>query len=89
MKVSIYVSKNGSSKRGRGFALVRHPLSLSLNETWTYLRSGDTSEFDLPEAIVEEIERRGIWSQLLKNAKARQELEGAFRRPRSHALPSA
>ena len=61
MKVSIYVSKNGSSRRGRGFALVRHPLSLPLNETWAYLRSGDTSEFDLPEAVEEELERRGIW----------------------------
>jgi hypothetical protein len=73
MKVSIYVSKNGSSKRGRGFALVRHPLSLPQNETWSYLRSGDTSEFDLPEAIEEELERRGIWVAAGPKTAARQQ----------------
>ena len=62
MKVNIYVSRRGSSQRGYGFALVRHPLLLRQNETWKYVRCGDTAEFDLPEAVEEEIERRGIWS---------------------------
>jgi hypothetical protein len=62
VKVNIYVSKRGSSQRGYGFALVRHPLLLRQNETWKYVRCGDTAEFDLPEAIEEEIERNGIWS---------------------------
>jgi hypothetical protein len=69
MKVNIYISKRSPLGRRPGIALVRHPLQLPLNETWAYLRSGDTSEFALPEAVEEEIERRGIWSQCLDNVE--------------------
>ena len=62
MKVNIYVSRDGSVERRHGFALLRHPLSLPANDTWTYVRSGDTAEFGLPEAVEEEIARRGMWS---------------------------
>jgi hypothetical protein len=63
VKVSIYVSRDGPFRKRPGIALVRHPLRLPLNDDWTYVRSGDTDEFNLPEAIEEEIERRGIWAQ--------------------------
>jgi hypothetical protein len=35
---------------------------LPRGEKWTYVWSADTKDFNLPEAIEEEIERRGIWA---------------------------
>ena len=72
VKVNIYVSREGPFRRQPGIALVLDPLRIPENGTWTYLRSGDTSEFDLPEAIEEEIERRGIWAQRIENHEIRQ-----------------
>ena len=69
VKVNIYVSKVGPFRRQPGIALVLDPLRIPENETWTYLRSGDTREFDLPEAIEEEIERRGIWAQRIESTE--------------------
>jgi hypothetical protein len=69
VKVSIYVSRDGAFQKQPGIALVRHPLRLPENDTWTYLRTGDTEEFDLPEAIEEEIERRGIWAQRVESSE--------------------
>jgi len=69
VKVNIYVSREGPFRRRSGIALVLDPLRIPENETWTYLRSGDTSEFGLPEAIEEEIERRGIWAQHVENTE--------------------
>ena len=69
VKVSIYVSRDGPYRQRPGIALVRHPLQLPLNNTWTYLRVADTSEFSLPEAIEEEIEHRGIWAQRVESSE--------------------
>ncbi len=35
---------------------------LPRGENWRYVRSADTMEFNLPEAVDEEIERRGFWA---------------------------
>ena len=77
MKVSIYVSRDGRHQQRPGIALVRHPLQLPPNNTWAYLRTGDTSEFDLPEAIEEEIERRGIWAQRVESSEVVRKLRAA------------
>jgi hypothetical protein len=69
VKVNIYVSREGPFRRRPGIALVLDPLRIPENGNWTYLRSGDTREFDLPEAIEEEIERRGIWAQRIESTE--------------------
>jgi len=66
MKVDIYVSECGRSLPRYGFLPPHRPVSLLPRDgRWRYLRSGDTSEFQLPEAVEEEIERRGYWAHPL------------------------
>jgi len=63
MKIDIYVSEKGSSLPRYGLLRVNGPVSLlPSGESWAYVRSGDTAEFHLPEAVEQEIERRGIWA---------------------------
>jgi hypothetical protein len=62
MMVNIYVSENGSIRKRYGLAAAGRPISLPKNETWRYVRCADTAEFNLPEAIEEEIARRGYWA---------------------------
>ena len=63
MKVNIYVSENGWPAPRYGFLPPKSPMSLlPRTEHWKYVRSGDTSEFNLPEAVEEEITRRGFWA---------------------------
>jgi hypothetical protein len=62
MKVNIYVSTRGSLPR-YGFLSPNKPISLlPRGEQWKYVRSVDTAQFNLPEAIEEEIEWHGFWS---------------------------
>ena len=62
MIVNIYVSENGRIRKRYGLAAAGRPISLPKNETWRYVRSADTAELNLPEAIEEEIARRGFWA---------------------------
>jgi len=63
MKVDIYVSECGRSLPRYGFLPPHGPVSLlPRNGEWRYVRSGDTGEFHLPEAVEEEIEKRGYWA---------------------------
>ena len=62
MMVNIYVSENGRIRKRYGLAAAGRPISLPKNETWKYVRSADTAELNLPEAIEEEIARRGSWA---------------------------
>jgi len=63
MKVDIYVSECDRSLPRYGFLPPHRPVSLlPRNAEWRYLRSADTSEFHLPEAVEEEIEKRGYWA---------------------------
>jgi len=63
MKVDIYVSEKESSLPRYGLLRANSPASLlPAGERWMYLRSGDTLEFHLPEAVEQEIERLGIWA---------------------------
>ena len=63
MKVDIYVSERGLSLPRYGFLPPHRPVSLlPADGQWRYVRSGDTSEFHLPEAVEEEIEKRGFWA---------------------------
>jgi hypothetical protein len=63
MKVDIYVSEQDRSLPRYGFLPPHRPVTLLPgNGPWRFVRSGDTSEFHLPEAVEEEIERRGCWA---------------------------
>ena len=63
MKVAIYVSIADRSLPRYGLLSPKSPISLlPAGRRWTYLRSGDTSEFHLPEAVEQEIETRGVWA---------------------------
>jgi len=63
MKVDIYVSEKGNSLPRYGLLRANSTITLlPPGERWTYLRSGDTVEFHLPEAVEREIERLDIWS---------------------------
>jgi hypothetical protein len=76
MKVDIYVSEKESSLPRYSLLRANSPPSLlPSNERWTYLRSGDTREFHLPEAVEQEIERLGIWAHTFGDGA------GAARRP--------
>ncbi len=60
MKVDIYVSDGGRSLPRYGFLPPHRPVSLlPRTGTWRFVRSAETAEFHLPEAVEEEIERRG------------------------------
>jgi hypothetical protein len=75
MKVDIYVSQRESSLPRYSLLKAMSPVSLlPRGETWVFLRSGDTAEFHLPEAIEQEIESRGAWAHAFG--------EGALRRSR-------
>ena len=68
MKVAIYVSEMFVSRTDRSFpcyGLLSPDSPVSLlppGRRWTYLRSGDTAEFHLPEAVEQEIQMRGVWA---------------------------
>ena len=62
MRVNVYVSE---TSRRYGLVPARLPISLPRDENWKYVWSGDTVELNLPEAIEEEIERRGFWTHRL------------------------
>lgn len=64
MKVNLYVSDGFRRQRQYGFlALETSPSLLPRDESWTYMRSGETSEFGLPETVEEEIRRNGYWAR--------------------------
>ena len=71
MKVAIYVSHMFVSRDDRTFPCYgllspKRPASiLPADRKWTYLRSGDTAELHLPEAVEQEIETRGFWTPLV------------------------
>ena len=63
MKINIYVSDSSSSVPRYGFLPPGRPMTLlPRGEKWTYVWSADTKDFHLPEAVEEEIERRGFWA---------------------------
>ena len=63
MKVAIYVSHTDRPLPCYGLLSVNRPVSLlPSSQSWTFLRSGDTAEFHLPEAVEQEIESRGFWA---------------------------
>ena len=63
MKVAIYVSQADRPLPCYGLLSVNRPVSLlPSGQMWTYVRSGDTTEFHLPEAVEQEIEQRGFWA---------------------------
>jgi len=63
MKVNIYVSDDGRFAPRYGFLPPTSPKTLlPRTENWKYVRSADTREFNLPEAVEEEIARRGFWA---------------------------
>ncbi len=63
MKVDIYVTESGRARPRYGFLPPHKPVTLlPPGEGWKYVRSADTGEFHLPEAIEEEIARRGFWA---------------------------
>jgi len=62
MRVNVYVSE---MSHRFGLVPARLPISLPKDENWKYVWSGDTVELNLPEAVVEEIERRGFWTHRL------------------------
>ncbi len=63
MKVAIYVSETDRPLPCYGLLCANRPVSLlPPGQVWTYVRSGDTAEFHLPEAVEQEIERRGFWA---------------------------
>jgi hypothetical protein len=81
MKVDIYVSERESSLPRYGLLRVTSPVSLlPRGENWVYLRSGDTAEFHLPEAVEQEIESRGVWAHSFG--------EGAPSSPRPPSRPA-
>jgi len=62
MKVDIYVSRTDRAPR-YAFVPTNQPVSLlPRGVSWRYVRSADTVELNLPEAIEEHIERRGFWA---------------------------
>jgi hypothetical protein len=63
MRIDIYVSKTERLRPRYGFLPTNRPVSLLPEGTaWRYVGSADTLEFDLPEAVEEQIERRGFWA---------------------------
>jgi hypothetical protein len=63
MKVNIYMSDSSRIRPRYGFIPPGQPVTLlPRGENWKYVRSADTAEFGLPEAVEEEIERRGFWA---------------------------
>jgi hypothetical protein len=63
MKVAIYVSHTDRALPCYGLLSASSQVSLlPPGEKWTYVRSGDTAEFHLPEAVEQEIESRGFWA---------------------------
>jgi hypothetical protein len=63
MKINIYVSESNSPIPRYGFLPPHQPMTLlPQGEKWTYVWSADTKDFNLPEAIEEEIERCGFWA---------------------------
>jgi hypothetical protein len=63
MKVNIYISEGAWSAPLYGFLPPQNPVTLlPRTESWKYVRSADTVEFNLPAAVEEEIERRGFWA---------------------------
>jgi hypothetical protein len=63
MKINIYVSEGSSPVPRYGFLPPDNPLTLlPRGEKWTYVWSADTRDFNLPEAVEEEIERHGFWA---------------------------
>ena len=75
MKVDIYVSETSQPLPRYGFLPSHQPVSLlPRTESWRYLRSADTTEFHLPEAVEEEIGRRGYWAHTFgQRARDREE----------------
>jgi len=63
MKVEIFVSERETGLPHYVLLRIGSPLSLlPAGEKWTHVRSGDTSEFHLPEAVEQEIQERGRWA---------------------------
>ena len=63
MRINIYLSESDSPIPRYGFLPPHQPMTLlPRGEKWTYVWSADTKDFNLPEAIEEEIERRGFWA---------------------------
>ena len=62
MRINIYLSESDSPIPRYGFLPPHQPMTLlPRGEKWTYVWSADTKDSNLPEAIEEEIERRGFW----------------------------
>ena len=74
MKVDIYVSKTERLRPRYGFLPTNRPVSLlPEGAAWRYVGSADTLEFDLPEAVEEQIERRGYWAAELLSKRSVEE----------------
>jgi len=72
MKVAIYVSVTERALPRYGLLSPDRPISLlPPGRRWAYLRSGDTSEFHLPEAVEQEIQTRGVWAHTFGEGASR------------------
>ena len=88
MKVAIYVSQTDRPLPCYGLLLASSPVSLlPSGERWTYVRSGDTAEFHLPEAVEQEIESRGFWAHTFGEGAPASRAGGQTRKPRSYLGP--
>ena len=88
MKVAIYVSQTDRPLPCYGLLSANSPASLlPPGRTWTYVRSGDTAEFHLSEAVEQEIERRGFWAHTFGDGSPVTHPAAQTRNPRRR-LPS-
>jgi hypothetical protein len=63
MRIHIYVSESDQILPRYGFLPTGKSVSrLPRGERWRYVRTVDTADFNLPEAVEEEMERRGFWA---------------------------
>lgn len=88
MKVAIYVSQTDRPLPCYGLLSANSPVSLlPSGQRWTYVRSGDTAEFHLPEAVEQEIESRGFWAHTFGEGAPASHPAAQARKPRSYLGP--
>ena len=87
MKVAIYVSQTDRPLPCYGLLSVNRPVSLlPSDQRWTFVRSGDTAEFHLPEAVEQEIESRGFWAHTFGDGAPVSHPAAQTREPRTASL---
>lgn len=78
MKVQIFLSEHEPSRPRVAFVAPGAPLSALPDEArWKYARCADTSEFSLPSAVDDEIQRCGFWVHVFGTGFPRSVAAGA------------